>query len=1106
MLKKILAIYLGLLLAVISGQRRQVYFEHIELDKMSFQSSIRGIAQDNDGFLWFGTISGLYRYDGYNSKVYRNDPFDENSLSDNVITDVVNDSRGLLWVGTKNGGINIFDPVTEKFNEFKSGFNNFPVITKEINSIYEDSQKNIWICTDGNGLFKINRLSKQVINFRNIKGENSTISSNKVLTVYEDKSGKIWVGTSEGINNYDPVYMKFSKFTINQEETENPGKTAITKFIEDNYGNLWIGSDKGLFRLNLSEQKMKRYTGSYLTEGTLSGNEVTNLYIDSSGKLWISATFGLNIYVPETDSFIRYFRTLSDPLVISNNYIYGVFEDSGNTIWVGKKNGGLNKYNPQAKKFDHYMVDVENVNSVGSNTIRTLFEDKLQNVWIGTYDSGLFYYNRKKNKYFSFENTPLRTVIGNSNISSVLQDNDGDFWIGTWKGLCRIKVKLDEKSDFPQIISFDLFSNNEYDTTTVSCNTIKCVFQDSRENIWVATENGLNLLNRANNKFRRFFNEPGNPNTISDNRIQTKSVCEDIDGSIWVATWNGLNHLLIKNKKDIFNSEIKFVHYFSNYLDTSSISDNRIISTYRDITGTLWFGTYGGGINKVIKSQDGSVKFKSFNTEDGLPNDIIYCIEGDGKGNLWFSTDNGLCKFNPSDGSSSTFNVADGLQSYQFFWGAGYKSPGGRLYFGGANGFNSFYPENIKLNSHIPPVVLTKFSVLDKEKFLGKNLNHIKEIVLSYEQNLVSFEFSALDYAAPERNVYAYKLEGFDEQWNYSVNRRYASYSNLEGGEYVFMVKGTNNNGLWNPTPKSVKIIIIPPLWKTLWFRISAILILVILIIVLIRWQIRRIRNINGELAEELKKRKEIENYLRESKEKAEESENLKSEFLAEMSHEIRTPINSILSYSSLLESELETKIPDELKDGFEIIRKGGKRLIRTIDLILNMSSLQSGRYEANFKYIDLNEVISGVLNELGGKAEIKGLRIHFDKPETEKLVFADFETVNQIFLNIIDNAIKYTRAGEVAVCIISEDNLIKVKVKDTGIGISEDFIPHLFTAFTQEERGYTRRFEGNGLGLALTKKYVELNNAEIFVSSLKKKGTEFIVAFKELAEKTIQA
>ena len=517
-----------------------------------------------------------------------------------------------------------------------------------------------------------------------------------------------------------------------------------------------------------------------------------------------------------------------------------------------------------------------------------------------------------------------------------------------------------------------------------------------------------------------------------------------------------------------------------------------------------------------------NIKFINYSTDDGLPDNNIQGMLEDDKGNIWISTNKGLSKFHPMLETFENFDISDGLQSNEFFVNACIKRKNGELVFGGNKGFIIFHPDSIKIDNTRPRVIITDFFLfnsivpinaeIDGRIILSKNISETKEIILSHNQNVLSFEFSALHFAAPGKNTFAYILEGLESQWNYSGNRNFASYSHIPPGKYIFKVKAANPNKIWSEEEHNLSITILPPFYETLWFRIFSVLFIGFVIYSGYLWKIRNIKkrqddledlineksDLNDKLLKEIIERKVIEKELIIAKEKAEGSEKLKSEFLAQMSHEIRSPVNTILNFADLVKEVIEIEQDEIIKESFESIQNAGERIVRTIDLILNMSELQTGNYKCIFIEIDLKKsVLERLHSEFSYKAKKKNIDLLL-KIEAKKLfLIADEYSVTQIFVNLIDNAIKYTPEGKVEIrAFINDSDKITIEISDTGIGMSEEYMKNIFIPFNQEQKGYSRQYEGNGLGLALVKKYCEMNNAEISVKSEKGKGSTFTVVF----------
>ena len=582
---------------------------------------------------------------------------------------------------------------------------------------------------------------------------------------------------------------------------------------------------------------------------------------------------------------------------------------------------------------------------------------------------------------------------------------------------------------------------------------------------------GLNKIDAAADKVIRFENKPATKNL--SNYYITSIIEDKSSEDLWIGSLNGL--MKCNKKKETA------VIYQNNPRDNSSISSNKIYGLLEDSYGNIWVCTLGGGLNKFIPDKN---KFIRFRESDGISNDLVYGIIEDYNKVLWLSTNYGITRFDPAKNEFIKYDVSNGLQSNEFNFNSYCKTKGGEIFFGGVNGINSFSPDKIFKNNLVPQTKITSVKINNKEisaltdKRLFNDISYANEIVLDYNENIFTIEFSSLNFSSPQKNKYKYKIEGLNNDWIDIEERNFASFSNIPPGSYLFKVKGSNNDNLWDEKGASLLIKINPPLWRSIWAYILYCIIFASVVSLFV--------------------------YLKLTSQKREitalqSADKLKSEFLAQMSHEIRTPVNVILSFTGLLKEEMEGKISQDLSTGFKSIGNAGKRIIRTIDLILNMSEMQSGTYDYNPEVINIHDdIILKLLIEFRNLAENKGLKLEVTGNCNDCFIYADAYTVEQIFANLMDNAIKFTEKGSIRINIICHKSNIITEVIDSGKGIKNEYLNEIFSPFSQEEQGYTRRFEGNGLGLSLVKKYCEINKAAIDLESEYGKGTKFKVVFEK--------
>jgi ligand-binding sensor domain-containing protein len=840
-LNKIIFLLLGLFLlpTILFAQAYEFEFDRISIEKGLSQSSIFTILQDKKGFLWFGTQDGLNKFDGYQFTVFKHNPADSSSISDNWITSLYEDHLGNIWVGTSGGGLNKFDPITQRFIHYSEQEND-PTNQNynRVQSVIEDRDGTIWMGTDGGGLSKLNPATGQSTNFLHDENTNTSISDNRIQTLLEDKSGNLWIGSENGGLNLLKKDQKddgiFQRFIHNMSDRFSISSNRILSVFEDSNGKIWIGTDTGLNLYDPLNNQFYHFKNNPKNEFSISNDAIYCIFEDINHTLWIGTDYGLNFYDQTNDQFWHVNHDPSNLNSLSNDLIRAIYKDESGTVWVGTYGGGLNRYNWRKKKFRHFKHVAGDRNTINDNNVWSVLISRSGHLWIGT-NKGINKINRNRNRIQVLKHNPFDPYSLSDNIVRVIyEDSQGDLWFGTNKGGLNKYNPLQKK--------FQRFLQIAEDSTSISNNTIRAIYEDKQGLLWIGTWGGLNLFNVVTDSFTHFIHDPLDPLSISDDRV--RCLLEDRDSTLWIGTYKGLNKLDRKTGT--------FIHYMHDPGDSTSLSHDRVLALHQDKAGTLWIATYGGGLNKFDPTTE---SFKVYTEKDGLSNDAIYGILEDEKGILWMSTNKGISRFNPINERFNNFNVRDGLQSDEFNGGAFAKSPQGELFFGGINGYNSFFPEKITENKYIPPVVLTSFKMFDQEVRLDSSISDKKHVRLDYHDNFFSFEFAALDYSAPEKNQYIYKLDGFDRDWIRSSNRRYANYTNLDGGEYTFKVKGSNGDGFWNEEAAMIKISIDPPIWSELWFRISALLLILSIVYGAYSYRMRKVERQQKYLEDQIAER-----------------------------------------------------------------------------------------------------------------------------------------------------------------------------------------------------------------------------------------------------------
>lgn len=872
------------------------------------------IHQDRNGFMWFGTIDGLNKFDGYGFKVYKKDPTATNSISNNSVYAIFEDTEGVLWLGTKNG-LNLFDVEKEAFFllPFSEGL--------WVMSICEDNSGLFWIGTFGGGLiqFSFDPLTKEVTILNTYHRHwdrplKEDLAANSIYRVYQDKAGLLWIGTVNGFNIFNPATEEFIRHGYAYDNGDSIRLESVMSFYEDVDGGMWIGTTHGLHKYRKDQDTFRSYQHDPSDSGSIMGNRVYSIQEDRNGEIWITSdNGGLMRYDRENDHFIQF------QYALDNKHCIDFFEDDASTYWVVTALGGIFRYDGRRLKFRHYSPSLYNSQKVGENLVTSMCEDKAGRIWVGIQNGGISVLQPTSNnaglrEVAHYLNDPEdKSSVSHNSVRQVYEDRAGTIWVTTSGG------GLNKVIEGQNAVTnkFMAYRWQKDDTTSISNDWVESIFQDSYGLYWIAIGNGLNLFNPETETFKCFCHNADDSGSISDNAVTCMN--EDESGTLWIGTERGgLNRY---NRH-----QMSFFAYRNEPANQQSLSDNHVTIIFTDHNGTLWIGTHCGLNRFNVKDST----FTRFLDSDGLGDNFICGILEDEHGYLWISTHNGLSKFDPVTEAFFNFDMSDGLQSKDFALLSCMRGRDGEMYFGGINGFNVFHPDSIQRNRFVPPVLITDFKLFNQSVTVAENsplqksMPYTKNITLSYQQNFITFEYVALNYTNAHKNQYQYMLHGIDSDWIEAGTRRDAHYTNLSPGHYVFSVKGSNNDMIWNPEPTSVSIHILPPPWATWWAYTFYVFVILFLVY---RYRLFLIGRF--QLQSELK-------YDRLKIEKIEEMEQLKSKFFANISHEFRTPLTLIIG--PLEKFIAQSAANEEAHREFSLMHRSAQRLLSLINQLLDLS------------------------------------------------------------------------------------------------------------------------------------------------------------------------
>jgi len=820
------------------GQDNTMRFEHLTVEDGLSEGTVYSILQDSRGFMWFGTRFGLNRYDGHEFRVFNHDPKDSSSLPGHWVNALVEDKQGFVWVGTQENGVAIYDPITESFATLSHNETDTVSLSSDlVTCIFEDSQSSIWIGTKY-GLNRFHPDQHVFEKFFHIEADSTSLADNVITTISELPGGILIVGLGSG---------ELAKLSIQTGSIEKvapeffyPNRTSdrsIKYILKDRtHDYMWITRfGWGLTKYDLKSGILAHYEKIGIDPRGVASNYIIHMSQDQTGKLWLATVDGFTVFDPATEDYVYNDPDPKNPNSVNDHIVYSSYVDQHGIVWGGSEAKGLNIHKPHQTRFELFKHEPGKPQTPSANNVFSLAEDASGDIWFTTMPGGINRYNLSTKTYRYYKSDPHDLTLYSLNYAQqVMIDHLGMAWFGiNTAGLMEFEPESGRRCH--------LFYPHVGNPKSLSGHTVQSLIETRNGTIWVGTkENGLNHYDRETRSFTRYKNDPDNPNSLQGERVY--ALLEDQAGVLWIGTaQGGLNR---------FNPATKT---FSSYTYTpgssNCIQSNVVMSLHEDQHQNLWIGTRGGGLNRLDSSRQ---NFSTLNLGSENIDITVAGIEEDDHGFLWLSTTDGIIKADPETGFLNRYTTRDGLQSNEFYYNSSLHDSRGYMYFGGPNGFNRFHPDSIVNNPHIPPVVITELFINyskvplgempDGRTILTKSIANTDAITLSHRDRVVSFSYSALDFTDPSRNRFAYKLENFDEDWVNAGSSHKATYTSLEPGEYIFRVKGSNNDGVWNEEGVALSITVKPPFWKTLWFKAGMSLLLIFMIFIYIRLRLRRVQ------------------------------------------------------------------------------------------------------------------------------------------------------------------------------------------------------------------------------------------------------------------------
>jgi signal transduction histidine kinase/ligand-binding sensor domain-containing protein/DNA-binding response OmpR family regulator len=1025
-------------------------------------NSVNAILKDRYGLMWFATDDGLNKFDGTNFTVYRYNPGHTTSLRTNEVLALHEDRSGNLWIGTSGGGLSRYDRKKDRFIHYPVQTGTATLSGSDvIRGICSDYRGKIWIA-QFEGLYMLDPVT-QSISKHPLRDDAGRPVKTTLLSIYEDSKQRLWIASDNGLFLYNVRTNSFRLYEYNKTNPSSLPVNRIRAVTEDKWGNIWVGTSSGLSRL-------KPDGSGFIHYNYLNGTEINYIAGDDQGLLWIGSQNGLYVYNMQANSFSLFTHENRNHQSLSNNTVRCIYIDKHGIYWFGTYQGGVCKYDKNLNLFNLTLSSSFQENRPNMAVITSMAENKNGHFLIGTNGNGLYEYDRKKELAYPV-NVPVKNIPGNSlAVLALLRTKTNKLYIGTFsQGLI---IADRQTGSYKQMLRGPGLND-------LTSNDIFCLFEDSKGNVWIGT-NGDGIIVMNNDRVVARYSPLPQSDGVAHLPINgyIRAFEEDANGNIWIGTHGGGIAIYepAAGKWTIYSQE------------NSRLPSNKIQCLHRDSRGKMWIGTFSG----LAAFDADKHLFISFSEKDGLQNTMVYQIVEDATGKLWLSTNTGISRFDADTKSFWNFTHLNGVQNSNFVRGVGLRLSDGELVFGGLEGFNHFYPGQLTINRNVPQVILTDLKISNKSVAAGNDApikEHISvanEIRLNYKQNF-ALGFVALNYTIPKQNHYAYKLDGFDKDWNYIGTANMASYTNLDPGEYTFRIKASNNDGIWSTKDTTIKIFVKPPFWRTAYAYVFYILAIGGLLLYSRYRGLSRLR------------KKFVLEQERQKVERIQELDRMKLKFLTNLSHDFRTPISLIMGpVDQLMEVEGN---PGKLEK-LSMVRRNARRLLNLVNQLLDFRKMEEHELKLQLSEGEFVSFLKEVTESFRDMSERKHIRFTFKTCIDRLDAYFDRDKMERILFNLLSNAFKFTLAGghitvDLQKAESSDDQeytWVSVNVIDTGIGISADKKDLIFDRFFQNDTSAAILNQGTGIGLSITKEFIKLHGGNISVESEPGKGCVFTI------------